>query len=98
LTHSVFGSGAIERLERMPILKKAALDILASKHSHDPQMFAPDILLAFAFSNNPHGVVITSMFSKEHIGQNCALAEKPVSAEVSKCLRRMIKEGETRRD
>ncbi len=53
LTHSMFGSGAIERLERMPNLKRAALDILTSKHALDPQMFAPYILLAFAFSNNP---------------------------------------------
>lgn len=94
VTHGVFGSGVIERLERMPKVKQAALDALAATSMYDARTLAPDFLLTFAFSNNPDGVVITSMFSDEHIDRNCAVAAKLASPDFADCLRRIIKAGE----
>ena len=94
VTHSVFGSGVIERLQRMPKVKQAALDAVAATSMFDARTLAPDSLLAFAFSKNPDAVVVTSMFSDDHIDLNCAVAAKPASPDFADFLMRIIKVSE----
>jgi hypothetical protein len=52
---------------------------------YDPHAteFAADLLLHFAFSNNPDGVVITSMFSASHVEHNYSLAAKSPTPELA---------------
>lgn len=96
VTHSVFHSGAMERFERMPMLKKSIADFCASNGLIDADMSSAGILLAYAFSHNADGVVITSMFSKEHIDRNCAVAEAPVLSRLAEHMKSVFMTGERR--
>lgn len=73
ITHSVFGSGALERFSAFLEAYPEACSRLVSIASTP----APsDMLLDLAFAKNPSGLVLASMFSPRHVQANCAHAAK----------------------
>jgi aryl-alcohol dehydrogenase-like predicted oxidoreductase len=69
ITHSVFGSGALQRFtERV----KTAND---SARIDSPS----DLLFDYALAQNQNGIVLSSMFSQKHSEANCAQAAAPVN-------------------
>ncbi len=78
VTHGVFGS--FEAVARESPQLHAAWEVVAQRHRFDTGGRLSAVLEAFAFSNNPDGVVITSMFSVAHIKANCVAASRlPIS-------------------
>ncbi|MBR0838969.1 aldo/keto reductase [Bradyrhizobium liaoningense] len=70
VTHSVFGAvGAIARIDGSRQHRIAAI---AEQYGIDGSNAAQDLPLRFAFSNNPDGVVIISMFNTSHMERNIA--------------------------
>jgi aryl-alcohol dehydrogenase-like predicted oxidoreductase len=74
VTHGVFGSGLTQAVASTNAQQRAKITALAERHGIDVSKFPNDLLLRFAFSNNPDGVVIVSMFGPEHIKRNIAVA------------------------
>jgi hypothetical protein len=58
----------------MGIAERAKLTAIAERHGFALLAWPYDLLLHFAFSNNPDGVVILSMFNPKHIEANVAAA------------------------
>jgi len=77
VTHGVFGSGITQALASMSEQQRARIAALAERHGIDFLRSPNDLLLRFAFSNNPDGVVIISMFGTSHIERNIAAASLP---------------------
>jgi hypothetical protein len=76
------------------MLSSRASEILKSwLEEYDPHAteLVADLLLHFAFSNNPDGVVITSMFSAWHIERNCSLAAKSPTPELAANVYSLLK-------
>jgi aryl-alcohol dehydrogenase-like predicted oxidoreductase len=96
VTHSVFNSGTIEQIERMPALKKATADFFTSNGLIDADMSSAGIILACAFSHNADGVVIASMFSREHIDRNCTVAAAPALPGLADYMRSVLLTSKTR--
>lgn len=93
VTHGVFGSGVYERLLTVSDEVKKALLRTAQRHGLGDNVSMADLLLAFAFANNHNGVVITSMFSSDHIEHNCQIAERIVSPSFADDIRNILKVG-----
>lgn len=72
VTHGVFGSGLTQALAGLNAQQRAKLTALAERHGIDFLKSPNDLLLRFAFSNNPDGVVVISMFDTGHIERNLA--------------------------
>ena len=70
ITHGVFGSGLSQAFARLTAQRRAKIAELARRHGVDFRNTPDDLLLRFAFSNNPDGVVIISMFDSSHIERN----------------------------
>jgi aryl-alcohol dehydrogenase-like predicted oxidoreductase len=83
VTHSVFGTESWNEISMLS--SRASETLQAWLREYDPHAteFAADLLLHFAFSNNPDGVVITSMFSASHVEHNCTLAAKSPTPELA---------------
>jgi len=80
VTHGVFGSGIAERLATLPAKQHADLARIAALDGLGPATSAHELLLRFAFANNPDGVVVLSMSNPKHIAANvAATAPPPVS-------------------
>jgi Aldo/keto reductase family len=75
VTHGVFGSDVTNALKRMPTEQRAKLVTIAEHYGCDISANFNELLLLFAFSNNPGGVVITSMFHNRHIERNVGIAQ-----------------------
>lgn len=86
VTHSVFADNALKRLESSPKLMTKAMELLHGQISLDAKNAAAVFLLSCAFSNNPDGVVIASMFSRMHIVENCSIAKMSISSELTDLL------------
>jgi aryl-alcohol dehydrogenase-like predicted oxidoreductase len=78
VTHGVFGD-AEGVLRGTPELG-AALAAAAERHGLESSKAIPTVLSAFAFSSNPDGVVIASMFTPAHLESNCAAAGRTAPA------------------
>jgi aryl-alcohol dehydrogenase-like predicted oxidoreductase len=93
VTHGVFGT---ENLNEISMLSSRASETLKfwlqECDPHSTELVA-DLLLHFAFSNNPDGVVITSMFSASHIERNCSLAAKSPTPELAAKVHSLLKNG-----
>lgn len=74
VTHGVFGSALTQALASLNTQQRARMIELAESHGIDFLKSPGDLLLRFAFSNNPQGVVIVSMFDAAHIERNIAAA------------------------
>jgi aryl-alcohol dehydrogenase-like predicted oxidoreductase len=77
VTHGVFGSGVTRALADMNAQQRTRISALAEDQGIDFSKSPNDLLLRFAFSNNPDGVVIISMFDIRHIEHNIAAASLP---------------------
>jgi aryl-alcohol dehydrogenase-like predicted oxidoreductase len=72
VTHGVFGSGLTQAFARLTAQQRAKIAELARRHGVDFLNTPDELLLRFAFSNNPDGVVVISMFDTGHIQRNIA--------------------------
>lgn len=72
---NAFG-GAYERLSHLLVGDGGRLASLASQLAYGPPFMAGEILLDYAFGNNPAGVVVVSMSQPPHIDLNCARASR----------------------
>jgi aryl-alcohol dehydrogenase-like predicted oxidoreductase len=77
VTHGVFGSGITQAHTSMRPEQRARLTAIAERHGIEFAKSPHDLLLRFAFSNNPDGVVIISMFDTRHIERNATAASLP---------------------
>jgi aryl-alcohol dehydrogenase-like predicted oxidoreductase len=77
VTHGVFGSGITERMAVLTGPQREWMIGVAERYGIDISRSLHDLLLNFAFSNNPDGVVIISMFNMKHIERNVAAACRP---------------------
>jgi aryl-alcohol dehydrogenase-like predicted oxidoreductase len=80
VTHGVFGSSVAQRLAQVNAAQRARLNAVAERHGFELAAWPYDLLLRFAFSNNPDGVVIMSMFDPKHIEANVATAHLPAAS------------------
>jgi aryl-alcohol dehydrogenase-like predicted oxidoreductase len=74
ITQSVFGSNAAKQLANASGPQRAILTAAVKRHGFESSALPSDLLLRFAFSNNPDGVVILSMFDPKHLEANAAAA------------------------
>jgi aryl-alcohol dehydrogenase-like predicted oxidoreductase len=77
VTHGVFGSGVTQAIAGLDAQQQLGMIAAAESHGIDFLRSPSDLLLRFAFSNNPNGVVIISMFDASHIERNVAAAALP---------------------
>ena len=90
ITHGVFSREAATRLQRFRLIAPTEWQILSDKHRIPRNATSSEILLEYAFSNNPDGVVLTSMLSQGHVAANCALAARPAKPGFADDLRRAL--------
>jgi aryl-alcohol dehydrogenase-like predicted oxidoreductase len=83
VTHSVFTSGAYERVSQLLAGDGGRLASLASQLGYGPPFIASDMLLDYAFATNPDGVVLAAMFNPSHIAQNCARASRAPRSDIA---------------
>jgi aryl-alcohol dehydrogenase-like predicted oxidoreductase len=88
--HGVFGSGIADALAGMNAQRRGSITALAESHGIDFAESPHDLLVRFAFSNNPDGVVIISMFDTKHIERNIAAASLPPIRGFAKAVRNSI--------
>jgi aryl-alcohol dehydrogenase-like predicted oxidoreductase len=92
VTHGVFGTENSNEISML--LSRASETLHGWPQESDPHATElADLLLHFAFSNNPDGVVITSMFSASHIERNCSLAAKSPTPELATEVHSLLKNG-----
>lgn len=91
VTHSVFGDPALKELSNSLLQHRSTLCAYAGARGLDATGGGGDLLLDFAFANNPDGVVITSMFSRRHIERNCMIASREPSPEAAERLIRLLR-------
>lgn len=89
-THGIFGSGTAEAIARQPPKINGALAAVAQRYGLDPRRISASILTAFAFANNPDGVVIASMFSLPHVDSNCAASSGQAIAGFAEEVRQIV--------
>ncbi len=92
-THGVFSSGVFERVLRLLGADGGRLAALASQLGYGPPYLASELLLDYAFSSNPEGVVLASMYNQTHIELNCARASSPPRGDVVPFMRKYFVEG-----
>ncbi|MFB9265474.1 aldo/keto reductase [Bradyrhizobium erythrophlei] len=90
VTHGVFGSGIAQIIARMNGQQRNRVTALAERHGIDFSDTPDDLLLRFAFSNNPEGVVIISMYDTKHIERNIAASAVPPSPGFAAALRESL--------
>jgi aryl-alcohol dehydrogenase-like predicted oxidoreductase len=84
VTHSVFGLGGQREfftkvIEKTPHLRAT---LQAAGYGGAAGKIASDLLLDRALASNAEGVVLMSMFAREHLASNVARASRPVNPEV----------------
>ena len=90
ITHGVFGGGIAQALEQVSGQRQTRLMRLAEQHGIDVAKSPNDLLLRFAFSNNPNGIVLVSMFGHDHIARNAAVAGQPPIPGLADALRHVL--------
>jgi aryl-alcohol dehydrogenase-like predicted oxidoreductase len=93
-THGIFGGGVFERILRLLGSDGGRLAALASQLGYGPPFLASELLLDYAFSNNPEGVVLVSMRNQAHIELNSARASNPPRSDVVPFVRKYFVEGQ----
>lgn len=92
VTHSVFGVGGardrmIRKLKSAPTL---AAEAAAAGYGGSPETVATALLMRRAFVVNPDGVVLSSMFSGNHLADNLRLAAEPPDAAAARLAERIL--------
>ncbi len=82
--------GAYERLSHLLVGDGGRLASLASQLAYGPPFMASEILLDYAFGNNPTGVVVVSMSQPPHIDLNCARASRPPRTDVVEFVNKTV--------
>ncbi len=90
VTHGVFGSGTLKRVQSLDASRAAALKTLATRYGLEGDQIEAAVLARFAFANNPDGVVIFSMFAPAHIDRNIASARAEPDQRFAAELRRIL--------
>ncbi|HTV34628.1 MAG TPA: aldo/keto reductase [Methylocella sp.] len=90
VTHSVFGSGAHERLSHLLVGDGGRLGALASQLAYGPPFMANEMLLDYAFATNPEGVVLTTMSTPSHIDMNCARASRAPRKDIGPFMQKFV--------
>lgn len=90
ITHSLFSSGAYNRLSHLLVSDGGRLASLSSQLGYGPLLMASEMLLDYAFSANPAGVVLIAMFNQSHIEQNCARASRPPRNDIGPFLQKFF--------
>lgn len=88
VTHGVFG--AAEALARLGGVQRDRIAAIAAPHGIDASRALNELLLRFAFSNNPDGVVIVSMFDIGHMERNIAASAAPPVPGLAAALREAL--------
>jgi aryl-alcohol dehydrogenase-like predicted oxidoreductase len=83
-------SGAYERLSHLLVGDGGRLASLASQLAYGPPFMASEILLDYAFGNNPTGVVVVSMSQPPHIDLNCARASQAPRTDVVEFVNKTV--------
>ncbi len=87
---SAFGGGAYERLSHLLVGDGGRLASLASQLAYGPPFMASEILLDYAFGNNPTGVVVVSMSQPGHVDLNCARALRAPRTDVVEFVNKTV--------
>ncbi len=87
---SAFGGGAYERLSHLLVGDGGRLASLASQLAYGPPFMASEILLDYAFGNNPTGLVVVSMCQLAHVDLNCARASRPPRTDVVEFVNKTV--------
>ena len=82
--------GAYERLSHLLVGDGGRLASLASQLAYGPPFMASEILLDYAFGNNPTGVVIISMSQPPHVDLNCARASRAPRTDVVEFVNKTV--------
>jgi len=93
VTHGIFGRGVFDRILRLLGTDGGRLAALASQLGYGPPFLASELLLDYAFANNPDGVVLASMYNQAHLELNCARASNPPRGDVGPFVRKYFVEG-----
>jgi aryl-alcohol dehydrogenase-like predicted oxidoreductase len=91
VTHGVFGKENSNEISMLSSRASETLKFWLQEYDPHATEIVGDLLLHFAFSNNPDGVVITSMFSAQHIERNCSLAAKSPTPELAAKISALLK-------
>jgi len=91
VTHGVFGTENSNEISMLSSRASETLKFWLQEYDPNATEIVADLLLHFAFSNNPDGVVITSMFSAQHIEHNCSLAAKSPTPELAAKISALLK-------
>jgi aryl-alcohol dehydrogenase-like predicted oxidoreductase len=87
VTHGVFGAGVTQSLARIDAEQRRRVAAVSDRHGIDFLASPADFLMRFAFSNNPEGVVLVSMFDSEHIERNIAMSRLPPAPDFADTIR-----------
>jgi len=82
--------GAYERLSHLLVGDGGRLASLASQLAYGPPFMASEILLDYAFGNNPSGVVVVSMSQPPHVDLNCARASRAPRTDVVEFVNKTV--------
>ncbi|WP_084305960.1 aldo/keto reductase [Bradyrhizobium sp. ARR65] len=91
VTHGVFGTENSNEISMLSSRASETLKFWLQEYDPHATELVADLLLHFAFSNNPDGVVITSMFNAWHIDHNCSLAAKRPTADLAAKVYSLLK-------
>jgi aryl-alcohol dehydrogenase-like predicted oxidoreductase len=91
VTHGVFGTDNSNEISMLSSQASETLKLWLQEHDPNATEIVADLLLHFAFSNNPDGVVIASMFSARHIEHNCSLAAKSPAPELAAKINSLLR-------
>ena len=78
VTHGALDADAWQAIAGLSADRAGRVSAVARAYGIDVSQNAADLLLRFAFANNPDGIVIVSMFRSDHVQRNvAACAESP---------------------
>lgn len=86
ISHSVFGVGGMRARAEAAARTREGANLLAQAGYDD----AATLIFDAAFSANPQGIVLASMFSAGHLARNLAAARRPLRADAPDLLRRLV--------
>jgi aryl-alcohol dehydrogenase-like predicted oxidoreductase len=90
VTHGVFGADTASAIARLTGEQRGRIAAIAEQHGVDAARVMDDLPLRFAFSSNPDGVVITSMFNAVHMERNIAASAAPPIPGLATALREAL--------
>lgn len=90
VTHGVFNTDAAAAIAGLDGARRDRIAAIAGQHGVDASQALHDLPLGFAFSSNPDGVVIISMFNTKHMERNIAASGAPPIPGLAAALREAL--------